>query len=199
MVRFEPDWLAARRPFDDAALDPGAVEAIRSWSSALARDMPVTVVDLGSGTGAALHRALDWLVGRPVRAFAVDTDAGLLAAARSAWLRWGYASVTPVLGDLLGALDEPGGPADGEADLVLGHALADLLALDRLAGRLAALPRPGGLVHLALTYDGEMTFVSADDSGLEAGVLRAYQRHMYRPRAAESAFVGCRGWRWLSG
>ena len=222
MAGFDADWLAARRPFDDAALDRGAIEAIRAWAGARGEDDPVTVVDLGSGTGVALRRTVHWLCGRPVRAFAVDADARLLAGALSAWsteqagasarrraavwsapgagtirpyvvsLGGRTISVTPIVGDLLGPLGGSGGPAarDGAADLVLGHALADLLPLDRLAARVAALLRPGGLTHLALTYDGETVFAPADRAGSEARVIDAYHRHMDRPRLADPAYGG---------
>ena len=60
--------------------------------------------------------------------------------------------------DLLKPLDARGGPADGTVDLVVSHALADLVPLDALASRAFALARPGGLVQVALAYDGLTAF-----------------------------------------
>jgi hypothetical protein len=64
--RFEAGWLAAREPFDEAALDPGAIAAIRTWTEGFPSNRPIRVVDLGSGTGVALRRATTWLTGRPI-------------------------------------------------------------------------------------------------------------------------------------
>ena len=44
-------------------------------------------------------------------------------------------------GDLLEPLKPHGGPRDGSVDLVVGHAVADLVPLDRLAAHAAALGR----------------------------------------------------------
>ena len=68
----------------------------------------------------------------------------------------------PIVGDLLEPLEAAGGPPDGTVDLVVAHALADLVPLDRLADRALALARPGGLVHVALAYDGLTAFSPAD-------------------------------------
>ena len=98
--------------------------------------------------------------------------------------------VTPLQVDLLAPLAPLGGPADGSVDLVLGHALADILPLDRLAARAAALVRPGGLVHFALTYDGETTFWPVDDPSLELRVLTAYHRAMDHHRQIIPGYGG---------
>jgi SAM-dependent methyltransferase len=166
--RFEAGWLAAREPFDEAALDRGSIAAIRAWAAGIPSNRPMRVVDLGSGTGVALRRATTWLAGRPIEAFAVDSDAELLA----------QSAAIPVLGDLLRPLSEVGGPEDGTVDLVLGHAVADLVPLDALAARVAALVRPGGLIHLALTYDGETVFSPSEDPSLDSRMIDAYHRHM---------------------
>ncbi len=225
MAGFDADWLAARRPFDDAALDRAATDAIRSWAEALPVDRGVRVVDLGSGTGVALRRAAHWLRDREISAVAVDSDSELLVQAPTAWLRDGadaisepggnpppdpvhpYVAhfktrnvmVSPRVGDVLDLIRDTGDFSEGEVDLVLGHAVADLLPLDRLARRLAALLRPGGLAHLALTYDGKTSFTPTDESGHESRVIAAYHRHMDRRRAEDPAHGGSTAGRRLPG
>ncbi len=186
---FEPAWLAARRPYDEAALDRDAIAAIQAWGHTLPDGYQPVVVDLGSGTGAALARVRRWLAPRPLRAYAVDRDAALLAHQRGT-------GAVPLVADLLGPLDHLGGPADGAVDLVVGHALADLLPLDHLANRVAALVRSGGLIHLALVYDGLTAFMPTDDPDLdvdtvlEAEVIGAFHRHMDRPAAQMPEYGG---------
>jgi SAM-dependent methyltransferase len=184
---FEVDWLAARAPYDVAALDRSAVAALRDWGARLPLDHVPVVVDLGSGTGVALERACRWLAPRQVVAYAVDQDAGLLARLSSPAAG---SQVTPIVGDLLAPLDLHGGPPDGTIDLVVSHAVADLLPLDRLAARVAALPRPGGLAHLALVYDGLTAFEPPAEPGLDALVLTAYHRHMDQHRKRTPQYGG---------
>jgi SAM-dependent methyltransferase len=184
---FEAEWLAARRPYDDAALDPLAVAAIRVWAATLPDGPPVVVVDLGSGTGAALRRVAGWLAPRPIRAYAVDHDAELLERAGTAMA---CQEMVTLVGDLLVPLDALAGPPDGTVDLVVGHALADLVPLDRLAARSAALARPGGLIHLVLAYDGLTAFGPSVDPALEAAVLAAFHRHMDRAATRTPSYGG---------
>lgn len=186
-MRFEAEWLTARGPYDEAALDTVAIEMIRRWGAELRRDHCPVVVDLGSGTGAALGRVGRWLAPRNVVAYAVDRDQSLLFSAQAdGRLR----HAVPIVGDLLEPLDSLGGPPDGTVDLVVGHALADIVPLDRLATRAAALARPGGLVHMALAYDGLTTFAPALDPALEEAILTAFHRHMDAATTAVSSYGG---------
>lgn len=191
---FDPGWLAARRRYDEAALYPPAVDSILTWGKALPPDYAPVVVDLGSGTGAALARARTWLAPRPHLAYAVDRDVDLLALA-PAVSPVGPPPTSPIAihADILAPLDQHGGPPDGAVDLIVGHALADLLALDRLAARVAALLRPGGLVHLALAYDGLTMFgppLPTELANLEACVLQQFHSHMDRPQRSCPAYGG---------
>lgn len=191
---FEAEWLAARGPYDEAALDPAAVGAIRAWTARHPRARAPVVVDLGSGTGAALGRVRRWLAPREIEAYAVDQDATLLERTTTSGQHW---FAVPVVGDLLEPLDIRGGPPDGTVDLVVGHALADLLPLDRLAARTAALVRPGGLVHLALAYDGLTAFSPVADADIEQAILAAYHRHMDRPALDTPNYGGSKAGRRL--
>ena len=192
---FEAEWLAARGPYDEAALDPIAVGLIRRWSSRLRPECAPVVVDLGSGTGAALERIKRWLAPRDLVVYAVDRDPELL---RHASTSDRCARVVTVVGDLLEPLEGRGGPPDGTVDLVVGHALADLVPLKRLAARAMTLTRPGGLVHLALAYDGLTAFSPVLDPALEQTVLAAFHRHMDRPSTCTADYGGSRAGRRLA-
>jgi len=164
-------WLS-RRPIHAFAVDadPSMLAAARAaWA-----DEPGAVVDDGNSEAqrqpvearrASLAPYQVTLNGRPI-------------------------AVVPVLADALGPLAEAGGPDDGSVHLVLGHALADLVPLDVLTTRAAALLRTGGLAHFALTYDGETRFDPVDDPALEARVMAAFLRHMDRPRATTPSYGG---------
>ena len=223
---FAPDWLAARDPYDVAALDRQVIEAVRAWAEREPPDRELCLVDLGCGTGSGLRRALGWVAGRPVRAYAVDSDPNLLGQlttddpsatphagpVQGAWRKdhrpadaqarerpARRVTVTPVVSDVFGQLEAAGGPADGSVDLVVSHAVADLLPLDRFAVRVAALLRPGGLAHLGLTYDGETRFSPTDDPDLDRRVIAAYHRHMDRSRERDPAHGGSTAGQRLTG
>ena len=221
---FTPDWLAARDRYDVAALDRETIALLEAWARRQAADRPLRVVDLGCGTGTGLRRALGWLAGRSVEAYGVDADRRLLARLSEAHAGSGpmagqggdaavveqrsgpvagararQVSVTPVLADVLAPLDRAGGPLDGTVDLVVAHAVADLLPLDHFAERVAALLRPGGCAHIALTYDGDMAFCPSDDPDLDSRVLDAYHRHMDRARADRPTYGGSMAGRRLAG
>jgi SAM-dependent methyltransferase len=183
-VGFEVEWLAARAPYDEAALDPVAIRAIRAWGARLDRCCSPVVVDLGSGTGAALSRVRRWLAPHQIVAFAVDHDPLMLLAGAS------HPDSSAILASALEPLDLRGGPPDGSVDLVVAHALADLVPLDRLAARAAALVRPGGLVHLALVYDGLTAFSPVLDADLDAEIIGAFHQHMNRPALDVATYGG---------
>ncbi|MDP8924729.1 MAG: class I SAM-dependent methyltransferase [Chloroflexota bacterium] len=202
---FAPVWLAARDRYDVVALDREMLSTVRAWAEQQPVGPPLRVVDLGCGTGAGLRRALSWLADRPIAAYAVDRDADLLrrlALGDSGAMLAGRDAepdaerdaassiVVPVVADLLGPLDAAGGPTDGTLDLVVSHAVADLLPLDRFARRVASLLRPGGHAHLALTYDGETRFSPSDDPALDTRVIAAYHRHMDLAREYEPTHGG---------
>ena len=48
---FEPEWLTARGPYDDSALDPGIIQAIRAWGTTLPDGYAPIVVDLATELG----------------------------------------------------------------------------------------------------------------------------------------------------
>jgi SAM-dependent methyltransferase len=183
-VGFEAAWLAARAPYDEAALDPEAVCTIRGWGARLDRWYLPVVVDLGSGTGAALGRVRRWLAPREIVAYAVDHDPIVLMSGGI------HPNESTILGSALEPLDLRGGPPDGSVDLVVGHALADLVPLDRLAARAAALVRPGGLVHLALAYDGLTAFSPVLDADLDSEIIEAFHQHMDRPALDLATYGG---------
>jgi len=91
---FSAEWLARREPHDAAARATELAGLLRTSSSATRNGEPArasrAIVDLGAGSGANLR----WLAARLGGEQAwllVDHDAGLLAAAENALLRWGTA------------------------------------------------------------------------------------------------------------
>ncbi|MGI5131331.1 class I SAM-dependent methyltransferase [Pseudonocardia sp. CA-107938] len=162
-----PDWLALREPADAAAR---ATELATAAAAGLGRG-PVTVRDLGCGTGSMLR----WLAPHlpaDQRWYLHDRDPELLAVAAA---RAGSVPVETVLGDLtgLGAADLAG------TSLVTCSALLDLLTAEEVAGVAAACVEAGCLALFTLSVAGRVVFDPADE--LDAVFAAAFDAHQRRP------------------
>ncbi|MCA1299140.1 class I SAM-dependent methyltransferase [Stappia indica] len=154
MSGFSHQWLALREPVDlrarNAAVREAFVSALKQRQARLQR--PLTLLDLGSGTGASA-RALSPHLPFPHRWRLAEFDPALIAVARELALP-GETPVEVIEADLADGVP----PALlGGVDAVTTSAFLDLVSsdwLDRLAGDLARARLP----FLAmLTYDGRMS------------------------------------------
>jgi hypothetical protein len=153
-------WLALREGADAAARSVDLTQAV---ADRLARDRPLRILDLCSGTGSNVRYLAkylppnqEWLL--------VDADATLLAEARARMSLW---TVRPGVHPLietqqlnLGALDRP--EIFAGRDLVTASALLDLVSdtwLDALANQCRAA---GAIALFSLTYNGRSTCEPAE-------------------------------------
>ncbi len=154
MSGFSAEWLALREPADAAARSASVAASLCADAT-----RPLTIVDLGAGTGANLRWLAPRLAGEQ-HWVAVDHDAALLDALGEIGAPPGV-RVRPLLLDVARGLDAI--PL-GSANLVTASALLDLVSaswLQRLAERCAA---GGADVLFALTYDGRIEWAPRDRS-----------------------------------
>lgn len=164
MSGFTAGWLALREPADAVAR---SMEVARLVADALAPRAQVTIVDLGTGTGANVRYLASRLRGRQ-RWRLVDDDPDLLEqAARAA------VDAVPLHADLR-VLD----PTWFEgADLVTASALLDLVADEWLARLVRRCRERDAAVLFALNYDGRMRFSPGDaDDGWITDLVNRHQR-----------------------
>jgi len=170
MSGFDAEWLSAREPVDLRARNTAVRAAFVAFLAQRHGSGPVTLLDLGAGTGATL-RALKPHLPMPCRWRLAEHDPALIAAARS-HLGDTDPQVEIVEADLAGGL-----PDDllAGVDAVTTSAFLDLVSaswVDALAERLAA----HGLPFLAmLSYDGRMALAPADP--LDEAVRTAMNAH----------------------
>jgi len=153
------EWLELREPADAAARSTELVERLARRLP----DRPLTIHDLGGGTG-AMGRWLAPLLPGPQHWVVHDRDEGLLAlaATRFETRRSDITRLAP--GDLAGA------------SLVTASALLDMLTAEELAGMLAAC---AGLPTLiAMTVTGGVTLSPPDP--LDARLGAAFNAHQRR-------------------
>lgn len=197
MSGFDDEWLALREPVDersrDVALADALAEHLRTVSSDTP-DVPLRILDLGSGTGSNF-RCLAPRLGPHQAWTLIDNDTALLERVPLRLGRWAEArrlevrdeadrlsvrgaafaaSVDRRRHDLARELDAL---LFADHDLVTGSALLDLAGaawLDALAARCAAATCA---VHLVLSYDGRVGWSSeVEDDAAVAERFDAHQR-----------------------
>lgn len=192
-----PRYLAAKKSVDDRALNGPVWEALGRALPAPAE--PLRVLEVGAGIGTMLERALERGLFTRARYLALDEQPDHLAAARvrlPAWAgRHGFQAhpgeererltltrgaveveLTLQAGDLLRFADQP--QQRGAWDLLIAHAVLDLLDLPTALPRLAGVLRPGGLAYFSLNFDGATLFQPEIDPGFEAQIEALYHRTM---------------------
>ncbi len=162
-------YLEAKRTVDDRALDRRVLETLRRR---LENTAEPSIADVGAGIGTGIERLLDWQVVTQPTYTAIEHDSDLLATARARLEgRINAEFIASTLTDFA---------ADGENlarfDLVIAHALLDIVELTPALNNLVSLAHPGGLLYFPITFDGETIFepVHADD----ATILSRYHASM---------------------
>lgn len=193
-------YLAAKRTVDDRALDR------RVWDVLAAelerRGGALDVLEAGAGSGAMVERLVGGGLVRRGCYTAVDADAGVLAEARRRLPAWasdqeidavnrggglemrttgGVVAVELVGADLSELLPRPGrsdSVTGRRYDLLVAHAILDLLDLETFLPRLLAALTPGGLCYFPITFDGGTFFQPPLE--LDAQIIALYHESMDR-------------------
>jgi hypothetical protein len=167
MSGFSAEWLALREPYDAAACNP----AVRDTTIASIAGLdPVSIVDLGTGTGSGL-RALAPLIPARQTWRLVDNDLSLLARA----VDTERPERVQVIGMPVDLAHDLEAALDGAVDLVTTTALLDLVSepwLERLTVECAARRLP---FYATLSYDGRIAFTPQDPA--DAAIVAAINAH----------------------
>lgn len=150
-------YLRAKRSVDDRALNRRVWERLRAELARLHRQS-IEVVDVGAGIATGAERMRDWSLfpaGASVRYVAVEPRAELGAEARDRLQSLPF-NAEFVVEDLSGFTAFEVNEA--RFDLVVAHALLDILDLRTSVALLVRLARPGGLLYLPITFDGDTIF-----------------------------------------
>jgi hypothetical protein len=190
LTGFSAQWLNLREPADQRSRN-------RELERALAKHFdgrrPLTIVDLGCGTGANL-RAMAPLLGPEQHWTLVDRDGALLDAAAhrlGSWADgadWREDQLTLVKGaqrihvmfrraDLAGDLDAALGP---DANLVTASALFDLASAAFITGLAHAVATRQSAFYTVLNYDGDQRWTP--EHAADAAMLEAFHTHQRRDK-----------------
>ena len=212
MSGFSAQWLDLREPVDHRSRN---LELARRLARHFEGWRPITVVDLGCGTGSNL-RATAPLLGPDQHWTLVDYDPALLKAAGERLVAWADGAdrqegrlvlfkgakrlhVEFRRADIAGDLDGALGPG---SNLVTASAFFDLVSADFIARFASAIAQRKAAFYTVLTYDGDQRWTP--EHAADAAMAEAFHAHQARdkgfgaaagpgaPDALGEAFTGAR-------
>lgn len=190
-------FLAAKRSVDDRALNAGVRAALSRALTHYRPTGPLTVLEIGAGTGTMIERMLADRLLCLAEYTAIDLSAANISEARRRLPEWagshGYrieahtGGAFQIIGhgqslllkletaDLFEYIQEN---ASRRWDLLIAHAFLDLIDLPTALPRILGLAQPGGLFYFTLVFDGETILEPAIDPDFDAEIIRMYHHTM---------------------
>jgi len=199
-------YLAAKKSIDDRSLNQHVWAQLAAALPPASPENPLRVIEIGAGIGTMIERTLEQGLLHDARYTALDNQPENLAAARLRLEGWTTArniemrsspgqvlleqdhhqvAVSLVDADVLDwiagqragqdAAQHIAGPA---ADLLLAHAVLDLLDVHAILPGLLGLLAPHGLFYFSLNFDGLTLLEPAIDPELDELIPLLYHRTM---------------------
>lgn len=174
-------YLAAKRSVDDRALNRSVWQALQAALVGRAPGAPLRVLEIGAGIGSMVERCLEWglFAGScgPVSYLAIDNNADNIACATER-LRNVGAQIDLRL-EAVDFFDFAACPqVQRQFDLIIAHAVLDLLDMRRTLPLLVGLLAADGLGYLTINFDGMTVLEPAIDPAFDAQVEALYHRTM---------------------
>ena len=164
-------YLAAKRSVDDRALNRHVwqtlADAVRAASP---RERPLRVLEVGAGIGTMVERCVEWGLFTGADYSAIDSEANNIDAARQRLTRLSSTGEPGLRLRLQTAnLYEFAARLENRQrfDLLIAHALLDLLHLPTALPSLLRMLRPGGLFYFSINFDGATLFQPEIDPALD--------------------------------
>ncbi len=179
-------YLASKRTVDDRALNRQVWQTLAdAVASALASDRPVRVLEVGAGIGTMVERCVEWGLfagsGFDVDYTAIDSEESNVEVARRrlAHLTSGGEKGLRVRLEEANLYEFAARRENRQRfDLIIAHALLDLLHLPTALPGLLGMVRPGGLFYFSINFDGATLFLPEVDAGLDGRIEALYHRSM---------------------
>jgi SAM-dependent methyltransferase len=203
-------YLHAKQSVDDRALNKDVFAHARALARSLTQ--PMRVIEVGGGIGTMFTRLIDWELLTNCHYVLIDHDETLIAKLPDHLNNWADARAMDlknpaplqfVFADQLfltaipvDILDAPSKIED-QADLLIAHAVLDLLDLPAALEKLFQLVRPGGYFYFTINYDGETVFEPVADPAFESQLLKLYNQSMDDRMTNNSPSGDCRAGRHL--
>ena len=190
----EIEYLEAKRNLDDRSMNQRVWSRFEWAACTRARESRegVRIVELGAGSGGMVERLESWGLLKAMDEEATvryevveprqDFLSNLEGRLKSKNLRGGYRVFHGTAREYLES------DARGSADILLAHAVLDLVSAREASAVTAEILKPGGLLYATITFDGESFFEPEIDRNLDEKVRRIYRESMVRDRGGETGF-----------
>jgi SAM-dependent methyltransferase len=176
---FSPGYLAAKKIIDDQALNKEVWHKLAQELARYPETLPLKILEIGAGIGTMIERIIDWgLIKGSVNYTASDSDPIQMAAAKgylSSWaerkkhhIEWDgdqqariYAPETTLKLTLRQARIEDlaaGSEPPHTWDLLIAHAVLDLIDFTAILPNLLKLLKDRGLFYTTCNFDGATSF-----------------------------------------
>lgn len=189
-------YLLAKRTLDDRALNRYVYGALMHQLSRSDPHRALTVLEVGAGIATMPARLLEWGLLRRAEYTLLDANPALSAAAFEQLTRWAAqwdyrVAPLPEGGLCLSRFEQQitfrwhtanalrfAAAPPAVYDLLIAHAVLDLLPLPAALSPLLSLLRPGGWFYFTLNFDGITAFEPLFDPTLDAHIEALYHRSM---------------------
>jgi 2-polyprenyl-3-methyl-5-hydroxy-6-metoxy-1,4-benzoquinol methylase len=193
------EYLAAKKSVDDRALNRHVWGTLAGELRTKGRTTRVRILEVGAGIGTMIERVITWgLIEREAEIRAIDPNSDHLKAARGRLITFAdeqrmdhradasglitleskeqHVEVMLEAADLEGFAAREG--SQGAYDLIIAHAVLDLLDAPSAVRALLALAKEGGLLYLTITYDGATILEPAIDAEFDRLLEEHYHQTM---------------------
>jgi SAM-dependent methyltransferase len=195
-------YLAAKKSVDDRSLNQHVWAQLAATLPPSSRENPLRVIEIGAGIGTMIERLLERGLLGDAHYTAIDNQPENLSAARLRLEGWALAqnmeiqtwsnhvllekdhhqiTVSLEHADVLDLIADQDAGQQGSgpgADLLLAHAVLDLLDVPAVLPGLLRLLTPGGLFYFSLNFDGLTLLEPAIDPELDDLIPILYHRTM---------------------
>jgi SAM-dependent methyltransferase len=167
-------YLAVKRQIDDRSLSGSVWRKLHDHLRQAKRRRPLDVIEMGGGIGTMFDRVLDWTLTPRLQYTLIEANRAYLdefesriehlpyIAAGSEKRFQGQApsgvtfELEALCADIHAVIGDP--KLFNRWDLVMAHAVMDLVNIPETLHGFQRLLRPGGLLYLTLNYDGYPVF-----------------------------------------
>lgn len=196
-------YLAAKKEIDDRSLNRPVWDALCRLAADCAT--PLKVLEVGCGIGTMLERLWDWGLLRRGAYTGIDLETRHIAVARNRWPQFAVArgmevreeedcSLTAQAGGSILRVELAAGDlfdfirrelSRRTWNLLIAHAVLDLLDLSHTLTALFSVLAPGGLFYFTLNFDGLTCWLPEIDAVLDRQVESLYHQSMDQRRLGD--------------
>jgi SAM-dependent methyltransferase len=166
-------YLEAKQSVDDRALNREVADSMKRFLRS--HEGEVRILEVGAGHGATIERLASQGLLQQAAYTAIDPDDASLATARK---RFRSDSRIGELELITANLYDFAASTPLTWDLVIAHAVLDLLDLDQAIPTLRSLCVPEGRFYFTINFDGETVFEPVIDPALDSKILALYHDTM---------------------